>query len=61
VTETGAILERMRVAALERPRFSPPFCPWPECVFHTASDLSAWRFHRRGARRVQRSAHPNPR
>lgn len=51
----------MSVAAPDRQRFTPPFCPWPECVFHAAVDLAAWRYHRRGARRVQRSVQPNPR
>jgi len=39
-------------------RFRPPFCPHPHCPWHTAVDLSAWRFHRRGRRCVQRSPKP---
>ena len=39
-------------------RFHPPFCPQPRCRWHTATDLAAWRVHRRGRRRVQRSAKP---
>jgi len=36
-------------------RFVPPHCPHPRCPWHTATDLSGWRFHRRGSRTVQRS------
>jgi hypothetical protein len=39
-------------------RFRPPFCPHPRCRWHSATDLSAWRFHRRGLRAVQRSRKP---
>ena len=42
----------------EQARFQPPFCPHPRCPWHTATDLSTWRFHRRGRRLVQRSARP---
>ena len=39
-------------------RFRPPFCPDPRCPWHTATDLSRWRFQRRGARPVRRCARP---
>jgi hypothetical protein len=38
--------------------FQPPFCPQPGCPWHTATDLTGWRFERRGSRPVQRSPKP---
>jgi len=39
-------------------RFRPPFCPHPDCPWHTATDRTGWRVQRRGCRPVQRSAKP---
>jgi hypothetical protein len=39
-------------------RFQPPFCPHPDCPWHTATDRTGWRVQRRGARPVQRSSRP---
>jgi len=41
-----------------RRRFRPPFCPHPDCPWHTATDRTGWRVQRRGARPVQRSPKP---
>ena len=57
--ESGVSLGGMSAAPHDRPPFKPPFCPWPECAFHDSVDIATWRCHRRGARRVQRSARPN--
>ena len=39
-------------------RFRPPFCPHPDCPWHTATDPTGWRVQRRGARPVRRSPRP---